>query len=49
MLASAVDMVVTFAGEVLFERKTPTLTKLEATLGDRFTCACQVNQKNLNY
>ena len=35
MLASALDKVVTFAGEVLFERKPPTLTKPEATPGDR--------------
>ena len=37
MLASALDKVVTFAGEVLFERTPtlPTLTKLESTPGDR--------------
>ena len=31
MLASAPDNAVTFAGEVLFERKSPTATKQEAT------------------
>ena len=35
MLASALDKVVSFAGEVLFERKHPTLVKPEATLGER--------------
>ena len=35
MLTSALDKVVTFAGEVVFERKPPTLTKTEATLDDR--------------
>ena len=35
MSASALDKVVTFSGDVLLERKTTTLTKLEATLGDR--------------
>ena len=33
-LASALDRVITCTGEVLFERKPPTLTKPEATLGD---------------
>ena len=33
--ASALDKVVTFAGEVLFERKHPTSIKSEATPGDR--------------
>ena len=33
--ASALDKVVTFASEVLFGRETHTLTKPEATLGDR--------------
>ena len=32
MLASALDNVITFAGKVLFERKSPTATKQEATL-----------------
>ena len=35
MRASALDKAVTFASEVLFEGKTQTLTKPEATLGDR--------------
>ena len=35
MLASALDKVATLHGEVLFERESPTFTKLEATLGDR--------------
>ena len=37
--ASALDKVVTFAGDVLFVRKTQTLTKPEATLGDRIDLA----------
>ena len=36
MLASALDEVFTFAGEVSFERKHRLLTKSEATPGDRF-------------
>ena len=35
MSAIALDMVVSFAGDVSFERKLPTLTKLEETPGDR--------------
>ena len=35
MPASALDKVVIFAGEVAFERKTPTSAKPEATPGDR--------------
>ena len=35
MLANALDKVVTFAGEFLFVGKLTTLTKLEATPGDR--------------
>ena len=35
MSASALDKVVTFAGEVLFERKSPTSIKPEATSGER--------------
>ena len=35
MRASALDKVVTFAGEALFERKHPTSIKPEATLGER--------------
>ena len=35
MPANALDRVVTFAGDVLFGRKHSTLTKPEATLGDR--------------
>ena len=35
MPASALDKVVTSAGEVLFERKPPTSIKPEATLGER--------------
>ena len=35
MPASAMDNVVTFEGEVLFERKPPTFTKQEATPRDR--------------
>ena len=35
MLASALDKVVTFAGEVLLERKTQTSITREATLGGR--------------
>ena len=35
MRASALDKVVTFAGDVFFERKPSTFTKPEATLGDR--------------
>ena len=35
MRATALDKVVTFAGEVLFERKHPTSIKQEATPGER--------------
>ena len=35
MVASALDSAVSLAGEVLFGRKHPTLTKPEATPGDR--------------
>ena len=35
MQASAIYKVVTFAGEVFFERKTPNVTKPEAIAGDR--------------
>ena len=35
MLASALDKVITFACEVLFKRNRPTLTKPEATPGER--------------
>ena len=43
MPASALDKVVKFAGDYLFDRITPTLTKLEATPGDRidFRISCQ--------
>ena len=48
MLASALDKVVTFAGEVLFERKAPTLTKPQATPGDRIDLRMSGQPEELN-
>ena len=49
MPTSALDKVVTFAGEDLVDRKTPTSIKPEATLANELTCECQVDFENFTH
>ena len=46
ILASALDNSVTFAGEVLFERKLPTSIKPEATLSERIDLRMSCHTKD---